>query len=865
MALNPSRSRPWLSRLHFLVRFLGLTGLLAVVVGLVMASVQGMLGGFERDWRQGLADAWQRIAAFASGQASGDALARTTLYVLLAGAGVALLWLLVEAVVVLRLAAARRSAFGFNAAVQVVLAAVLFVGINVFSYHRFCRIDCTRPDETGTRAFTLPANVQTQLQRLRGETTIVVLQQRRKADLADDQEQGYDTAAETVLIEKVRDLADQLRTFSDRTFRVVLLDARKKEFHNALADMTQDRPGLARAIKEAPENSLFFYAKDDKGKEHIQRLGFDAFMQLDKTASRQAGGGRGNLVLLNKGVGPLARRIMNLEERKPRVGVLVIDPLLSTRGTIELFTLAGLRKTLTEHGFEVRDVVLKNETTGQPAADTFEELRVEELRENLDALKEIVPDLEKEVEQFQKRANELKTAKLADFSRKYARELGGIRLTREAERQRLLEFFRERVALRSDELEQWRRKRQEWSAELARLDVDAALSQRRMVDVRGKLDRLLADCDLLIVPRYTRLPMGAMVADSVNDLYRLDEVQLSALRDFLKAGKPILACLGPVNEPAALPGAAPEGKDGLEEMLAQLGVYCSKQTVLFDTQVEDFTRQRQRRFQRATLGTVPGLDFTTPAKDPRPDVREALATAKPNPLRESLRLTERLLGSELDVRLRYLRPVYCDPDRGNAFPVRYRKSVGPVLAAAALGPLPLAAATLLEPDPPSVPAFAPEFLLTGAASWNDDHPFPTRERPIPRYAPPGLEDATRGTADEKRRGPFPVGVAVEAPVPAEWYPDKRGQRPTVRVAVIGHGGVFVDPVLSPARQKLLLDTCNWLLGRDDLLTEPAAEWKYPRLDLSARDRSLWLWGTRLGLPLLFAYLGLVVVLARRVR
>jgi hypothetical protein len=33
----------------------------------------------------------------------------------------------------------------------------------------------------------------------------------------------------------------------------------------------------------------------------------------------------------------------------------------------------------------------------------------------------------------------------------------------------------------------------------------------------------------------------------------------------------------------------------------------------------------------------------------------------------------------------------------------------------------------------------------------------------------------------------------------------------------------------------------------------------------SREEQLWLWGTRLGLPVLFAYLGLVVLLVRRLR
>jgi hypothetical protein len=35
--------------------------------------------------------------------------------------------------------------------------------------------------------------------------------------------------------------------------------------------------------------------------------------------------------------------------------------------------------------------------------------------------------------------------------------------------------------------------------------------------------------------------------------------------------------------------------------------------------------------------------------------------------------------------------------------------------------------------------------------------------------------------------------------------------------------------------------------------------------LAERDRELWHWGTQLGLPLLFAYFGVVVLLVRRLR
>src|SRR5262249_41060981 len=126
-------------------------------------------------------------------------------------------------------------------------------------------------------------------------------------------------------------------------------------------------------------------------------------------------------------------------------------------------------------------------------------------------------------------------------------------------------------------------------------------------------------------------------------------------------------------------------------------------------------------------------------------------------------------------------------------------------------------------------------------------------------------DPNNGTVDARRRGHFPVGVAVEASLPEDWGKDSKGK--TARGAAIGQAEGFVGPRVSPAREKLLLETANWLLGREEYLPQADKEWRYPRLALVPEDpeHKLWRWGTRLGLPVLFAYLGCVVVLFRRLR
>ena len=42
-------------------------------------------------------------------------------------------------------------------------------------------------------------------------------------------------------------------------------------------------------------------------------------------------------------------------------------------------------------------------------------------------------------------------------------------------------------------------------------------------------------------------------------------------------------------------------------------------------------------------------------------------------------------------------------------------------------------------------------------------------------------------------------------------------------------------------------------------------WEYPRVHRPERELNVWQWATRLGMPVLFVYLGLVVVMIRRLR
>ena len=70
--------------------------------------------------------------------------------------------------------------------------------------------------------------------------------------------------------------------------------------------------------------------------------------------------------------------------------------------------------------------------------------------------------------------------------------------------------------------------------------------------------------------------------------------------------------------------------------------------------------------------------------------------------------------------------------------------------------------------------------------------------------------------------------------------------------------------MSPLKEKLFLDTVNWLLGRDDLLARDAETWEYPRVTLTPLELKCW-YALGYGMPVLFIYMGMVVWLVRRMR
>jgi hypothetical protein len=294
-------------------------------------------------------------------------------------------------------------------------------------------------------------------------------------------------------------------------------------------------------------------------------------------------------------------------------------------------------------------------------------------------------------------------------------------------------------------------------------------------------------------------------------------------------------------------------------MLAELGFALPKQTVLFNAESKAFNERKIGVSFSNREVEVPPVKLDWQAGAVLPGTAKH-GTADPHPIRTSLRVTSRSAGDpkNYDLRIRHPRPVYHLSYR---LPPEAVAGMVASLAVRAVGPLQTAALALQQGV--KVPDEASVFLMTREESWNEEHPFVTKKG-VPRYEPAKDDDPKKGTVEEKRRGPFPIGAAVEEEIPASWY-DKPTDPKTARIAVVGNGGVFVGPTLNPPQQKLLLDVVDWLLGRDDLLAQDRETWQYPRVELSATENALWQWGTRLGLPLLFAYLGMAVWMVRRMR
>src|SRR5262249_20535739 len=194
---------------------------------------------------------------------------------------------------------------------------------------------------------------------------------------------------------------------------------------------------------------------------------------------------------------------------------------------------------------------------------------------------------------------------------------------------------------------------------LKTLKVENLEEQKRISDVKEKLTRLLADCDLLVVPRVTLLDLAKKELVP-NRVHRFNDAQFAALQEFLKKGKPVMFLLGPPNEPKRAFDISDLEPDQVEQARDEMGFKIPPQTVIFDSELKSFA-QRRGSFLIAGVAKadIPPVQFdwqrlVTPGK------RTTLQGAGPHPIRASVRLMSKSQGTDKDLayKLRHDRPVY---------------------------------------------------------------------------------------------------------------------------------------------------------------------------------------------------------------
>jgi hypothetical protein len=862
----------WGNRFRFLARAVGLTGVAAVASGAVLAAatLPPIDLGAWAGWKS-LPDVLRAATEGAHGE-----MARVGAWLIAGGVAAVVVTLFVEVIGAAALGAGKRTAAGTVATVGVVAAVALLLIVNAYSFTHYRRYDTTRDQR-----FTLPPDLAAELGKLRGKpsTTIVVLQRHNTFGTLSTTRDSFTSAAERQVTEKVLDLVDQFREFGPQ-FSVAVLDTEAFEYERELAALTKDAPELKSAIDAAPENSIFFYAN-----KRVQRLSFNEFMQLDKTASREADDGRGNLVLIPQGIDRFARRILTVQERRPKVAVCVVHEWLTTAATEgqEEFSLAGLKKSLAEQGFDVVDIVLKKNWADstkdlEPAAYSLQENKLERLEGDADAAREALRSAQDDVrilEAVRRAAEEAQQRPWEDRAAFYNSLLEG---TRQREWTELLAAFKKwsatgrpvqgnedefrkllfaglkgQAALAETQVSEAERDQRDTEAKLKAAYLDEkSLQDRRVLDVKEKFKRLLSDVDLLVVPRYT--VVNATIGRTLSPtLHTMDKTHVEVVKEFMKSGKPVLACMGPISSPS---GPQTEATDGFERLLRERGIELGRETIIFEGERKAFTAARAGAMLSGAGTEIPPLLLA--------DAPGADSKLKANPIASTMRLTARTAEQSLDLRLRAPRPVY------------------------------------LAPGWPERVPFAAEFLLTAPGAWNEERPFVTADRSgrityIPRYEPTAADDPKRNTRAEERKASFPIAVAVESKIPATWVTDEyeaqqlaaivaplerlpasglvqvaeHNDRPKQRTVVFGSGHMFNGSKLEPPQERLLLHSVNWLTGREDRLpksaTDATPEWHYPRVAMSDRDRTLWRLGAAVGMPLVVAYAGLLVMMRRRMR
>lgn len=834
------------------LRTLGILAALSTVAGacVVQTEVPELMGV------RSLSDL-QAKALPVLGSSSGK-LAEVGLWMMVVGVAILILWGVVELVGGLLLVAGRKSAAGLGNTVQVVLAIGLLVVVNALAYQWYWREDCTRD-----KRFSMDRSLIDSLRQLdpNTPTTVVVLQMGKTSALDPaSKPDALSTAAQTKITEKVLDLIDELRQNREvgSRFDVHVLNSSDESFAEQLKKIAPDAEGKATALRlaveGANENSIFFAANN-----RVRRMPFSQFYLLDKVSSTE----QANLVLHPQGKDRFVRALVGLETRKPKVALAVIHPLLASRNKADEYSALGLRKTLEEAGFDVNDVILKkwsgpNSPGGPPpAAFSFEETEFGKYEGKFNMYSLLAMNREQAVAIMKQERDRLAKAPLETVDKELSRALGRPIRT-EADRAEVLkEVMDYSIEVRTNELNQYRTARDKAKPDYERLLTnDRMLEARRNTNIRQKFSAAVADADMLIIPRHTVMDVvrGGAVPPA---LYKLSTEQVDVAREFIAAGKPVLFGFGPTNVENRR-GPQDEGPDEMEQLLARFGVELGTQTILADSEAQQMGERRGDDDQ--LQGDPTFAELLIPEKSNNP-----IAQGYTQWIRSLVKETRDPATKETSIPLR----------KGGTRPIQLAKWVKQSTST-----------TVLE---------------TGTDTWNESKPF-ADQNAIPTFDPPKPSDPKRGTREEERRGPFSVGVALEARVPAEWRDAKSAgplvsgivggmgangpglplslslaaltpdafkpdaKAPTVRLAVFGHGGLFIGNKLEPAQEALLLSTVNWQLRRDDALPKAdAGDWTFPRAALTPQQKSYWGLAAFPGLPLLMAVLGLFMWMIRRPR
>ncbi len=128
-----------------------------------------------------------------------------------------------------------------------------------------------------------------------------------------------------------------------------------------------------------------------------------------------------------------------------------------------------------------------------------------------------------------------------------------------------------------------------------------------------------------------------------------------------------------------------------------------------------------------------------------------------------------------------------------------------------------------------------------------------------------LNGKTQFVQGEDSKGPLGLAAASELIISPDPGSGRDGQQPgTSRIVVFGNGDFASNARFSlSGNRDLIMNSFNWLLGEEDLITiRPTDPLKQP-LMLTRRQGRIIFWVPVIGMPALFALLGIAVIAHRR--